>query len=104
MSGSVPDPALLFSPGDKPCGPASSLTPNQPSHHLLPSVYVSVPILSSAQKAEYKQGVLPDRVQVDENDIDRILGEAIIQNIRFYFVRFHDGIAHKVRVAPTCSG
>jgi len=71
----------------------SSLPKSFPSRNF----YVSLPFLSSAKKAEYHRAILPSEVGFDLEDLDKIVGECHIDNCLHYFVRFRDGVAHKVR-------
>jgi hypothetical protein len=55
-------------------------------------------VLPSAEKRQYKE--LPERfkdgVDFDEQVLDEVVGEYIIDGKSFYFVRFKDGIIHRV--------
>jgi hypothetical protein len=103
MSGPISDPALLFAP-TKPSSIISiqSRSSSPPKFYPSPKFYISPPSLSPHEKAKYKKVTLPNRVEFDPEELDQIIGEGVVEKTLFYFVRFRDGVAHKVRTSVAC--
>jgi hypothetical protein len=65
---------------------------------------ISLPTLSLVEKEKYHKpteiGLTPD-VAFDDEDLDEIIGEYRDRKSKssFYYVRFQDGVAHKVRTS-----
>lgn len=66
--------------------------------------WVEPPNLNEIEKKQYK--TLPPEfvasgVEFDAPNVDKIIGEYRDGRVLFYFARFQDGIAHKVRSIST---
>jgi chromodomain-helicase-DNA-binding protein 4 len=98
------DPALLFTPTKPSSTPSLNddiQVPSirQPQTRSSNSFYVSLPSLSLAEKSNYKEAsevALTSDVEFDSEELDEIIGEYHNKGKSFYFVRFQNGIAHKV--------
>jgi hypothetical protein len=80
-----------------PSDPPGSRLPIQAENQR--PFFVAAPGLPSAEKRQYKE--LPQSfknvgVEFDDDVIERISGEYVIDGTLFYFVRFKDGISHRV--------
>jgi len=67
--------------------------------------FIELPVLSASQKIQYRQvpEELKEGATFDRDDIDAIVGEHREGTILYYFVRFKDGLAHKVRIVFSLS-
>ena len=113
LASDPPDVRALFSPvrnalreasSDAP-GPADTPTPTNDGNEAGPILrkrtmaYVELPTLASVQKTKYRS-VAEDTLHSDEEfahqGVDRVLGEVQEGPTVNYYVRYHDGIVHKV--------
>ncbi|OAX44419.1 hypothetical protein K503DRAFT_765038 [Rhizopogon vinicolor AM-OR11-026] len=110
MSSPSSDPAFLFTP--EKLSSASGLPPSsddvatsdKSSPQMLPrtrqkaSFFIEPPVLSASQRQLYKQVPedLKEGATFDRDDIDAVVGEYREGTVLYYFVRFKDGLAHKL--------
>jgi hypothetical protein len=76
--------------------PASSSSGAQRTYHRQ-SFFVEVPYLSDAQKSDYRpssETLLNPEMDID---VDEVIGEYKEGHSLYYFARYREGIAHKVR-------
>jgi chromodomain-helicase-DNA-binding protein 4 len=102
------DISRLFTPPRTPTAASSPLSerPQTPSSPAPPptrqveTFYIEPPILGSEEKSKYKT-LPPEHVTsgfvFDAPDVDQVIGEYLDGADLYYFARFQDGIAHKVR-------
>jgi chromodomain-helicase-DNA-binding protein 4 len=104
MSEPPADPALLFTTPPRTKSPPARQHP-VPTSPLLTkarpptrSFFVAPPVLPSAEKRQYKglPASFKDGVDFDETVLDAVVGQHVIHGTSYYFVRFKDGIAHRV--------
>jgi len=109
MSGLFSDPILLLSPPKPPSeGRAGSGKGESFRKESRPfrGFYVAIPSLSHSEKNKYKslpESTLTNDVGFEAEDLDQVIGEYREKDTLYYFVRFRDGMAHKVRVF-VCGG
>lgn len=97
----------LFTPELTPSPPPVSelpLTNSSPEiSEVLPPIlipYVKPPLLSPKTKSHYKSlppEFVPLGIEFDSAEIDKVVGEYEQGPDLYYFVKFQDGISHKVR-------
>ena len=105
------DPAFLFTPQNSasPTGlpPSSDEVPSSESNpqttprtRQKSSFFIEPPVLSASQKQQYKKvpEELKEGATFDRDDIEAVVGEHREGTDLYYFVRFKDGLAHKVRI------
>lgn len=109
MSEPVSDASMLFTPtkssdltlSDSDPPAASSPVPLSIKPRLSPQFFITPPVLPAAQKEQYKAALetkLTSNVEFDARELDKIIGEYREGPNLYYFARFKDGVAHKVRV------
>jgi chromodomain-helicase-DNA-binding protein 4 len=100
------DLARLFTPPGTPPSsalsdvPSMAASPMPPKARQTKTFFIEPPVLGSAEKSQYK--TLPTQfvasgVEFDAPDVDQVIGEYREGTDLYYFARFQDGIAHKVR-------
>jgi chromodomain-helicase-DNA-binding protein 4 len=112
MSSPIPDPILLFTPQkstspvglppttDEIASSDKSSPQTVPKTRQRTSFFIEPPVLTASQKELYRQvpEELKEGATFDRDDIDAVVGEHRQGTDLYYFVRFKDGLAHKVRI------
>lgn len=111
MSSPSSNPALLFTsqksasptglpPSSDEVASSESSPQTTPRTRQKTSFFIEPPFLSALQKQQYKQvpEELKEGATFDRDDIDAVIGEHREGTDLYYFVRFNDGLAHKVRI------
>ncbi|RPD57040.1 hypothetical protein L227DRAFT_552450 [Lentinus tigrinus ALCF2SS1-6] len=111
-SSDPPDARALFSPARNAYRAASSDAPGPAETSVSTNddiepgagfrkhaLYVELPTLSRSQKAKYRS-VAEDTLHSDEEfaheGIERVLGDVVEESLAYYYVRYNDGIVHKI--------
>ena len=104
MDDSQADPRLLFTP---PMSTTTSLKGDDPAPPLHPKtrtketrLFVQPPPLPAGEKHCYKdipESFIDAGAEFDVTNIDGVIGEYLVDRQLHYFVRFKDGVAHRVR-------
>lgn len=94
-------PSLLPPANDEVASSDKSSPPTVLKTRQKASFFIEPPVLSASQRRQYKE--VPDELKgdatFDRDDIEAVVGEHREGTDLYYFVRFKDDLAHKVRIA-----